>query len=121
MNQSWDRLGISASILCILHCLLTPVLVVGMPFVGHFFAHAWFHIVIVVFIVPIAVWALWNGYRIHRKRSVLWLGGIGIALVLAAVTFGRSGFWLEMILMTSAGLLLGTAHWINLSVCQQTQ
>jgi hypothetical protein len=120
MNQFWDRLGISASILCILHCLLTPALVVGMPFVGHWMAHGWFHLAIVLVVVPVAVWALWNGYRLHHKKNVLWLGGLGIALVIGAVTIGRSGFWLEVSMMTSAGVLLGTAHWINLSVCQRT-
>jgi hypothetical protein len=97
-----------------------PVLAASMPFLSHWVAHAWFHTTIVLVVVPVAVLGLWNGYRLHHKRYVLWLGGGGILFVIAAVTFGRSGFWSEMVLMTFAGILLSAAHWINLTVCQRT-
>jgi hypothetical protein len=118
MNEFWDRLGISASLLCIVHCLLTPLIVLLMPLVGHSLMHGWFHAVIIAVVVPVAAWALWNGYRLHRLKRVLWLGGFGIILICLAITVGARRYSYEVVLMTAAGLLLTAAHYVNLRVCR---
>ncbi|MBX3023040.1 MAG: MerC domain-containing protein [Bdellovibrionales bacterium] len=120
MNEFWDRLGISTSILCILHCLLTPVLVVFLPFAGEELAHGWFHWIIVCVVVPVAIWALWNGYRLHRLKRVLWLGSVGLIFVCLALYVGYYDLNYEIILMISGGLLLSMAHFSNLRQCQRT-
>lgn len=119
MNEFWDRLGISTSILCILHCLLTPVLIVLMPFAGHALAHSWFHWVIVSLVVPVAIWALWNGYRLHKQKRVLWLGSVGLTLVCLALYFGEDSLNAEIALMVTGGVLLTFAHYSNLRQCQR--
>lgn len=119
VNGFWDRLGISASFLCILHCLLTPILVIAMPFLEQTFLHEGFHIAMVSIVVPVAIWALWNGYKMHRKKNVLLIGGIGLLFVSLAMTIGRVNFKIEAILMSIAGSLLAYAHWINLTVCRR--
>ena len=116
MNQFWDRLGISTSVVCILHCLLTPVLVMFVPVLGHAFAETWFHAGVIAVVVPVAAWALWTGYRAHCRRRVLWFGAAGIILVVAAVL--RED--LETPLMITAGLLLSAAHYFNLKVCRHS-
>lgn len=118
MREIWDRIGISASLLCVAHCLLTPFLVLLIPFLGHSFAHRWFHTLIVLVVVPVAVWALWNGYRLHRLPRVLWLGGAGIVMIFAALYFGQSESHLEFAFMIVAGLMLAMAHYFNLRACR---
>ncbi|NJM09684.1 MAG: MerC domain-containing protein [Bdellovibrionaceae bacterium] len=118
MRQFWDRIGISASLLCVIHCLLTPSLVILLPFLGEALAHGWFHTVIVLIVFPVAVWALWNGFLLHRLKRVLWLGGIGIAFLIAALAFGRDDMRVEFALMIVAGLTLASAHLINLRACR---
>lgn len=118
MNGFLDRLGISASLLCILHCVLTPLLVVMVPFVGTQLAHGWFHAVIAAIVVPVAVWALWNGYRQHNDARVLWLGGIGLGFVALALLLPGEVLQREFILMSIGGLSLAGAHLLNLRRCQ---
>lgn len=118
MNGFWDRLGISTSILCMLHCLLTPLLVIFIPVLGQYFSHEWFHAVIAVVVIPVAVWALWNGYRLHKNKRVLWLGTPGIIIVCLAMFTGIHDLRYEFALMLVAGLLLTSAHYINLRSCQ---
>lgn len=118
MNAFWDRLGISASIFCIVHCLFTPLLVVMVPFVGQTLAHGWFHVGIAALVIPLAVWALWNGYRQHRTRRILWLGGIGLVFVALALFAGAETQWVEVALMSTGGVLLALAHLGNLRACQ---
>jgi hypothetical protein len=114
MNAFWDRLGISASILCVVHCLLTPVALVFLPLVGASLVHGWIHSAIIAVVVPVALYALWIGYRIHRHTSVIWLAVFGFGAIALAMTFGEDHNLIEAGFMIAAGILLSTAHYKNL-------
>jgi len=118
MREVWDRIGISASMICVIHCLFTPALVITLPLLGEALAHGWFHTMIVLIVFPVAVWALWNGYLLHRLKRVLWLGALGILFLSAALVLGQEDFRTEFALMIAAGLLLASAHLINLRACR---
>ena len=117
MNQFWDRLGISASLLCILHCLLTPVLIVAVPMTGAYFTHGYFHIAIAALVIPVAFWALLNGYRLHRNPRVLVFGALGLIFVSLAL-LQHSDIKAEFMLMIVGGFLLTWAHYTNLRCCR---
>lgn len=119
MIAFWDRLGITASVLCVIHCLLTPIAVVVLPFAAQSRLHGDFHLLIAAIVVPVALLALLRGYRIHRDTSVLWLGGLGILLMLAAMS-GRSvtDESAESWLMIAGGIALSAAHYRNLRECR---
>jgi uncharacterized membrane protein YvlD (DUF360 family) len=119
MNDFWDRLGISASLLCVVHCVATPFLILLSPLVGSYLSQPLFHIVIVAVVFPVAVWALWMGYRIHRFKRMLWLGIMGLILIIFAMTLGREDTRIEMLFMISAGVFLSAAHYLNLRACRQ--
>ena len=118
MRDLWDRIGISTSILCVVHCLFTPLLVLSMPVVGEFLSHDMFHVIIILIVVPVAVWALWNGYRLHRLQQVLWLGGFGIVGIVLAMILGANDARIEIALMILSGLTLASAHYFNLRACR---
>ncbi len=119
MHQFWDRIGISTSILCVVHCLLTPLLVLVAPLVGSSLHADWIHPVIIAVAVPVAIWALWAGYRHHRRTSTILIGGLGILFIgAAAILEGEPHDRLEVIFMVAASLLLATAHYRNLTACR---
>ncbi len=123
MTEFWDRIGISASLLCAIHCVLTPVLVILIPLAGNFLSAPWVHIAIAVVIFPVAVWALWSGYRRHRHRRILITGGVGLVLMATGMTLENAdpssrAFALQTILLISAGLTLAAAHFFNLRACR---
>lgn len=118
MHDFWDRVGISTSILCVIHCLLTPVLILFAPLVGAKLDSEWFHPVIVGVAVPVAVWALWNGYKHHRHIRTIYLGVAGIICIAAAMFLGEDHNMVEITFMTAAGLLLSSAHYLNLRACK---
>lgn len=130
MTEFWDRLGISASLLCALHCLLTPALILLVPFLGETLTAHWFHIIIAGVVFPVAILALWSGYRRHHLRGVLILGGIGLTLMSIGIWFGwNSGGQhshhahgqlngKEILFMVTAGVVLSCAHYINLRECR---
>lgn len=118
MHDFWDRVGISTSILCVIHCLFTPVLIVVAPLVGATLDSHWIHPVIVAVAVPVAVWALWNGYKHHRHISTIYLGAIGITCIAIAMIFGTDHNAIEICFMVAAGVFLSLAHYKNLTACR---
>ncbi len=117
MRDIWDRIGISASLICVAHCLVTPLLVFSLPVAGEFLSQAWFHATIIVIVFPVAIWALLNGYREHHLKRVLWLGGVGLLLISGAIYVGHENWLYEFSLMVAAGITLSAAHYFNLRAC----
>ena len=122
-----DRLGICLSGLCILHCALTPVLLVGLPALnlsGFPFPGGDFHVVIAVFIGCAALLAFIPGFRAHRNRQVFaWAIPGFLAIVLAAflgkadVGFAHLGQAGEAALSIFGSVLLIRAHLLNRAYC----
>lgn len=117
MREVWDRIGISASLICVAHCLATPALVMISPIFSEFLSHSMFHLIIMMVVIPVATWALWNGYRIHRLRQVLMLGSLGVLIMALSITLSHKQIY-ETIGMIVAGLLLASAHLLNLKACR---
>jgi hypothetical protein len=119
VNTFWDRLGISASILCGVHCLITPLLVLSAPALGNIFSHQAFHWIIALVVFPAAIVALWFGYRLHRLPKMLLLGTVGLVFVAIGIWAGaREQNNLETVTMIIAGLLLTSAHFLNMRACR---
>ena len=81
-----DRLGLGASAVCLVHCLVLPFVLTG---TAAFSAgtHAGFHAAVLALTLPLALWAAVPGYREHRDRGVLVLLGAGVSLLLSAFAF----------------------------------
>lgn len=105
-----DGIAVSASLLCLVHCLVLPLLAVSLPALGLFVTHSLLvHALLLGLALPLGLWALARG----RRRAGWWPLALGIAgftlmgaaLLSTALTEG----WL-----TVAGVsLVAIAHWRN--------
>ena len=86
-----DRIGIAASVLCAIHCALAPVLLLALPTLGKVWAHPSSHILVALFVVPLAALSIRKGYLIHGKRWVLITAYIGIFVVLTGAALPAFG------------------------------
>lgn len=116
-----DRLDQAAMCLsgaCLVHCLALPVVMVLAPWFSlGIFGEQWFHLALVVLVLPISLVAFRLGYRQHGGRGMLLPGLSGLALVaLAAVMeFAHLGSHeLAAGLTSLGGVLLIVGHWRNL-------
>lgn len=108
----WDRLGISISGLCAIHCLFFPVAVALLPLwpVAESI-HDWTHPILFVLIVPTVIFAL-------KGRSISGLVGkyliSGLLVVGAAwILHDWIGDWGEAGVTMAGSALLVKGHWIN--------
>ena len=108
----WDRLGISLSGICAIHCLLAPVAVALIPLWPAFEkAHEHTHLIFFLAIAPTVILSL---QRKHASRIVRVYLMIGVAIIFAAWYFNQHlGEYGEagVTLVGSSFLIRG--HWLN--------
>ena len=80
-----DRLGIGASLLCAIHCIAAPFLLLLLPAAGAVWSHPAVHWILAVLVVPLALWVLINGYRKHGNKLTLYAAVAGTLLILAGL------------------------------------
>ena len=111
-----DRIGATASFLCAIHCALLPFVLALLPFLGlEFLADQGFERGFVLFACALALIALIRGFRRHQQPLPLLLAAPGLALLLLGVTYAENySVVLHSVLVTCGGLLLASAHFVNL-------
>lgn len=117
MTSILDRLGIWASSLCALHCLLLPLLLPAIPLVGAtMFAAEWFEKTILIISLVVGFWALFSGfYRYHRRLYPLYSLALGGFIYWNKDMLGEV---YEPFVVAAGALLIVAAHMINLRLCQ---
>ena len=116
-----DGLGMVASAVCALHCILAPSLVVaGTVLPAVLLRDEWFHQAMVWVILPAALVAFGLGCWRHKDRWVLGLGAlglVGIALSVSALhdVIGEAG---ERVVTLGSATILIAAHYRNFKLCR---
>ncbi len=113
-----DRVGATASFLCAIHCALLPFVLALLPFLGlEFLASDRFERGFVMFASVLALFALIRGYRRHQEALPLMLATPGLLLLVTGVTFvSHYSIIVHSIMVTCGGLLLASAHFVNLRI-----
>ncbi|WP_199099522.1 MerC domain-containing protein [Dyella sp. ASV21] len=111
-----DRVGATASFLCAIHCAALPFVLAVLPLLGlGFLADHRFERGFVMFACALALISLVSGYRHHRRPLALLLALPGLLLLISGVTFAESySVALHSVLVTCGGLLVASAHFVNL-------
>jgi hypothetical protein len=115
-----DRIGVAASVLCLIHCLLLPLAVPLLPLLAGVAAAESVHEGLLVVLSVCAVLAFVPGYRTHRTLSVLVYGGLGVILLAAGVLAHEVAVLegLDTPLTVIGGVVLIATHWVNLRLCR---
>ncbi len=79
-GSRFDFLGLTLSILCGIHCLVTPLLIIYLPAIGKAIETIWFHTGIIVFICFAFHQSIYKYFKVHQSKLVLGLGCAGLIL-----------------------------------------
>lgn len=121
-NNSLDKSAITLSALCLIHCLVLPIVVILMPnMFSNLLSQELFHTMMVLCVLPISIYALTLGCKKHNKFSLGLYGGVGLISLVSAVVFGEShlGELGEKSLTTLGAIIIAYAHYRNYQLCQQ--
>jgi|TARA_B110000091_G_C13570804_1_gene372437 hypothetical protein len=111
-----DRIGITATSLCALHCILLPVLLPALPLLGLSFLadHAWEHIFLIITAILGTV-ALFSGFKkYHRRLYPFYLLFLGIGIYWIKHDFSEA---IQPYFIIIGASLIVAAHVINLKLC----
>ncbi len=122
-SRNWlDRFGMGLSLLCAVHCLITPFYFLVFPFLAE--SHGIeFHLLMIALVLPVALLTLWRSYKRHNNATPLIFGAIGIVFLLLGVAaieiydHATTGIWLDRVLTSIGSLSLIVGHWKNLKQC----
>ena len=149
-KQISDKLSICLSLCCILHCIALPALILMIPSISSFWINDEnVHIVLVILAVPISLFAMGKSLRVHHNYKCILLAGVGLLLLVAAIFMHDIGFTgehgheehgnqehgnqehgheehgglgetLETIFTVIGGLVLLSAHFINIRLTNKS-
>ena len=115
-NSRWDAIGISASVLCAIHCALLPLFLSSLPLFGYnIINNLPFEIGMIFLALCIGSYSLYHGYKKHHHSwlpLITFFGGF-IFLVLKQF-FVQYETWL----LIPAVFFIVLAHILNFRLCR---
>lgn len=112
-NENRDKVAVILSMLCVLQCLFLPVVVTLIPILDLWWLSDHFlHPFLLIFVIPLTVFALLPGYRRHGKTQPMWIAAPALILLIIGAFLPVN--MLEKTLTVIGATLLGTAHIRNL-------
>jgi len=109
----WDKLGLSLSALCAIHCLFVPVVIAVLPLSPAALAvEHWLHPIFAILIAPTIFYAV---RRSHFNKRIVWFLSSGFALIIAGWLIGDYvlGEVFETVATLVGSILLIAGHWYN--------
>ena len=85
-----DKLAVSLSAACVIHCLFAPTLIIfAYSFLSFSVESELIHYIILAIALPVSSLALILGYKNHNAFSFLMIGITGLSLLVLAVLLGE--------------------------------
>lgn len=113
-----DVMGISLSVLCALHCILPPLLLVMVPTLAlDPEAIEALRPVFIALVLPLALISLTKGRRLHHNNAPLRFAFLGCSLLIIGA-FVHEPHWLEIVITVSGSVLVIASHAQNFRLCK---
>jgi hypothetical protein len=113
---NWDALGMSASLICAIHCAVLPVFLTSLPIFGFELIHnEVFENIMIVLAGIIGFYSLFHGWKKHHHRKAPLLTFTAGLILLLLKEQAHNQFLLYLI---PAVTLILTAHFLNYRFCR---
>lgn len=123
-NKIMDKLGIWLSGLCLIHCILLPILFVLFPLLGlkefklvensELYVHSLFF----VFIILIGIFSFYPAYKIHKRKKPFCLFLLGSSFLISTIIFHEYLEEIELYLNLVGSIILIYSHFKNKKHCK---
>lgn len=121
-STSLDKFAVFLSGVCVVHCLLTPIILTVLPVIAAsaFIEDVLFHQAILWLVLPTSCIALFIGCRKHKDLVIAGSGILGMLLLIFVAFFAHDLLTSlqEKIATSVAGLILAYSHLRNYKACQ---
>jgi uncharacterized membrane protein YhaH (DUF805 family) len=113
LSPRLDNVGITASILCAIHCAAIPVLFTSLPLIGlGFLANACVEWGMIIFALLIGFYSIGLSYRrVHHRPVPVIMLLLGFVIIMAGHAFAAGKT--EAFIVPVGGILIAAAHFVN--------
>lgn len=85
MKKRWDKVGITLSSICLIHCFCIVLLPLIFPFISSYIHSIWVHITFSLLVIALFPLAFIPGYRRHKSQRVLVIAFFAVIFLLAGI------------------------------------
>jgi len=111
----WDRLGITFSSACVVHCIMVAFLPFFLPVISQYTHSSWIHFIVLITMLVTTPFAFVPGYKKHGLTWILAMALIGLLLVISSVIIeGKVSDQLSHGISICGSLFLVFAHAKNI-------
>jgi hypothetical protein len=129
----YDFVGMGLSVLCGIHCIITPLLLISMPRLGEGFQSIWLHSTLLIIMAYSFYQSVYKHFKIHKSKLTLYLGLSGFTFILLSYVNelsshdhghghnhveAHSDEALFMFFAITGAILLVTSHLLNIKKCK---
>ena len=121
LKINWHALGISASVICAIHCAVAPLLLSSLPLFGvNIIENQWVELILLGIAFLVGVTTLWHGYqKHHHKKAPLILFSAGMTCFVIHQFYETNyGIWLWILPGVTSIIF---AHMVNYQHCKSSQ
>lgn len=116
MNKLWDKIGICASGLCLIHCLATPIILLFFPLFLHNETHEFLHEVLAFVVIASVMVAVFPKCHKHGHYDIIAIASVGMLLVLAGLFVHDISIYLATGVTSVGSGFLIYAHYKNMRI-----
>lgn len=116
MNRLWDKIGICASGLCLVHCLTTPLLLIFYPVFLHTDTHHSVHEILAFIVIASIMIAVFPKCHKHGHYDIIGIATVGMLFVLGGLFLHESSLLLATITTSLGSAFLIYAHYKNMRI-----
>ncbi|MBT3661812.1 MAG: MerC domain-containing protein [Rhodospirillaceae bacterium] len=116
-----DKFAVSTSAVCAIHCLCLPLFLSVVPALSAtVLGQESFHEMLLWLVIPLSLVALSMGCRKHKSWLVLFLGLVGLGLLIVAATMGHDilGEGGERMATLMGAIAIAAGHIRNYTLCR---
>lgn len=116
-NKFWDKLGLCTSTLCLIHCVVPPILMIFLPMNTFSFLKAEFvHDILSVIVIGSIILAVYPNCKKHEHLDIIGYAFLGVFFIVAASFAANISNLLHVSLTMIGSLFLITSHVKNIKV-----
>jgi carbon starvation protein CstA len=120
-----DKTAVGLSLLCVVHCLFLPIILILIPSLSGVFAfkNELFHTWLLYTVVPISLIAMLMGYLHHRSHTVFLIGALGLIILILTAFFGYEllGKYGEVVFTVLGSSIIAYSHIRNYQLRSQNK
>lgn len=123
-SHNAGKIGTILTLICTIHCIITPFLSLSIPFFSHDEGSSWYEIALIVFAAAFGTSGLLHGYKYHHRNALplaFFIPGLTFFVIGIIFSFLHTMHQWHDIAMVIGGILSAAGQIYNLKISHSSE